>query len=65
MVARLPDFMCPWAGCDGSGWSVDERTRLATRCQCMDERIRLRDETAKRRSAVTAPAARDKEEAVW
>ncbi|WP_022928897.1 ATP-binding protein [Patulibacter americanus] len=28
---------CPYGVCDGSGWTVDERTRTATQCRCMPE----------------------------
>ncbi|MGX6449926.1 ATP-binding protein, partial [Patulibacter sp. S7RM1-6] len=28
---------CPYGLCDGSGWTVDERTRTATPCRCLPE----------------------------
>lgn len=28
---------CPYGICDGSGWMIDERTRVAAECRCMPE----------------------------
>ena len=53
MMVRLPDYRCPYNACDGSGWTVDETTRTASRCQCMGERIELRDRHAAERHALT------------
>jgi hypothetical protein len=64
VTRSLPSYLCPFSSCDGSGWSVDESTRLATRCLCMDERIRMRDEHAAQRDA-QRDSTREPEEAAW
>jgi hypothetical protein len=66
-MGRLPAYLCPFNACDGSGWSVDETTRLATRCQCMNERIALRNrhDTERRQAAAASAARSDQEESAW
>src|SRR5437764_8682742 len=39
--ARSPQFPCPYAACDGSGFVLDEDENVARPCRCRDQRISL------------------------
>jgi len=41
-VAALRDGECPYGACDGSGFVVDDETRLARDCRCRPQRISAR-----------------------